>query len=78
MIELCHKRNLPVIYHGCGNVKAILPDFIEMGLDAYNPLEAKAGLDVCELRRQYGHKLGFCGNSNMQVWEEGNRGRIAP
>ena len=72
MIELCHKRNLPVIYHGCGNVKAILPDFIEMGLDAYNPLEAKAGLDVCELRRQYGHRFGFCGNSNMQIWEEGN------
>lgn len=72
MIDLCHRHHLPVIYHGCGNVKAILPDFIEMGLDAYNPLEAKAGLDVCELRRQYGHSLGFCGNSNMMIWEEGD------
>jgi hypothetical protein len=72
MIRLCHEQGLPVIYHGCGNVKSILPDFIEMGLDAYNPLEAKAGLDVVDLRRQYGHKIAFCGNSNMQVWEEGN------
>ena len=76
MINLCHDEGLPVIYHGCGNVAAILPDFIEMGLDAYNPLEAKAGLDVVNLRRQYGHKIAFCGNSNMQVWEEGRMENI--
>ncbi len=68
-----HARGLPVIYHGCGNVKAILPDYIEMGIDAYNPLEVKAGLDALELRRQYGHRLAFCGNSDIQVWETGDR-----
>ncbi|MBN8457713.1 MAG: hypothetical protein J0M04_07740 [Verrucomicrobia bacterium] len=76
MIGLCHENGLPVIYHGCGNVKAILPDFIEMGLDAYNPLEAKAGLDVCDLRRDYGHHMGFCGNSDMRVWEEGDPEKV--
>ena len=30
-----------------------------------------------ELRRQYGHQLAFCGNSNVTVWEEGNRERIS-
>ncbi len=69
MTAHAHDHGLPVIYHGCGNVKKILPDFIEIGIDAYNPLEAKAGLDVLDLRRQYGHELGFCGNSNIQVWE---------
>jgi hypothetical protein len=69
IIDLCHRKGLPVIYHGCGNVRAILPDMIEMGLDAYNPLEAKAGLDVVELRRSLGHKLAFCGNCDIQVWE---------
>jgi len=69
MTAYAHDHGMPVIYHGCGNVKKILPDFIEIGIDAYNPLEAKAGLDVLELRRQYGHTLGFCGNSNIQVWE---------
>lgn len=76
MTEYCHQSGLPVIYHGCGNVKSILGDFIEFGLDAYNPLEAKAGLDVIELRREYGHQLGFCGNSNIQVWETGDRDLI--
>lgn len=72
MVEYAHERGLFVIYHGCGNVKRILPDFIEMGVDGYNPLEAKAGLDVVQLRQQYGHQIAFCGNSNIQVWEEGD------
>ena len=65
-----------MIYHGCGNVKAIFQDYIEMGIDAYNPLEVKAGMDVVELRRRYGHRIGFCGNSDIQVWETGDRDAI--
>jgi uroporphyrinogen-III decarboxylase len=71
-----HARGLPVLYHGCGNVKAILPDYIEIGIDSYNPLEAKAGMDVVALRRQHGHRIGFCGNSDIQVWERGDREEI--
>jgi hypothetical protein len=76
MIEAAHARGLPVIYHGCGNVKAIFPDFIELGIDACNPLEAKAGMDVVELRRRYAHRIGFCGNSDVRVWESGDREAI--
>jgi uroporphyrinogen decarboxylase len=76
MIHECHEHNLPVIYHGCGNVELILDDFIEMDLESYNPLEAKAGLDCVDLRKKYGHKMGFCGNSNIQVWETGDRDLI--
>ena len=76
MIDLCHQHDLPVIYHGCGNVHAILPDFIEMGLDAFNPLEAKADMDVCDLRQRYGHTMGFCGNSDIRVWERGDPAEI--
>jgi hypothetical protein len=73
MVDLCHSRGLPVIYHGCGNVSAILPDMIEMGVEGYNPLEAKAGLDVVALRRKFGHQLAFIGNSDMQIWETADR-----
>jgi len=73
MISECHNNNLPVIYHGCGNVKLIFEDFIEMRLDAYNPLEAKAGMDAVELKRKFGDKIGYCGNSNIQIWETGDK-----
>jgi uroporphyrinogen decarboxylase len=72
MIEECHKHKLPVIYHGCGNVSLILEDFIEIGLDAYNPLEVKADMDAVRLKKQFGDKMGFCGNNDIQVWETGD------
>ncbi|MGQ9616538.1 MAG: uroporphyrinogen decarboxylase family protein [Spirochaetota bacterium] len=68
LVDLCHKHGLPVIYHGCGNVNKIFEDFIDAGVDAYNPLEAKAGLDVIELRRRFGHRIAFCGNMDVKAW----------
>ena len=73
LVEECHAHNLPVIYHGCGNASSIFEDLVEIGVDAYNPLEAKAGLDVVELRRRFGHRLGFCGNMDVIVWANGDR-----
>ncbi len=72
MIDECHKNNLPVIYHGCGNVSLIFEDFIEMGLDAYNPLEVKADMDAVRLKKRYGDRIGYCGNNDIQVWETGD------
>jgi hypothetical protein len=71
LIEVCGNAGLPVIYHGCGNVNRIFEDFIEIGVDAYNPLEAKAGLDVVDLRRRFGHRIGFCGNMDVLLWANG-------
>lgn len=76
MVDAAHARGLPVIYHGCGNVHAILPDYIEIGVDGYNPLEVKAGMDVVELRATYGRQMAFCGNSDIRVWERGDRDEL--
>jgi uroporphyrinogen decarboxylase len=76
MVRECHAHQLPVVYHGCGNVEMIFEDFIEMEMDSYNPLEAKAGLDCVELRKRFGHRFGVCGNSNIQIWESGDREKI--
>ncbi len=66
--RICREAGIPVIYHGCGNATAIFDDFIEIGIDSYNPLEAKAGLHVVDLRKQYGHSMGFCGNFDALAW----------
>jgi len=68
LVQICHKSGLPVVYHGCGNVNKIFCDYIDMGIEAYNPLEAKAGLDVVDLRRRFGHRIAFCGNMNVIEW----------
>lgn len=74
--DYAHSKGLMVIYHGCGNINTIFKDFIEIGIDAMNPLEAKADLDAVELRRKYGQAFGICGNSNIQIWETGDKEAI--
>ena len=77
IVEVCHDAGLPVIYHGCGDASAIFEDYIETGIDAYNPLEVKAGLDAVDLRRRLGHRLAFCGNMDVRVWAHGSRDELA-
>lgn len=76
IVAYAHSKGLPVIYHGCGNVQAIFEDYIETGIDAFNPLEVKAGMDSVDLRRRCGHRMAFCGTSDIQVWERGDRDEI--
>lgn len=72
LIDVCREHDLMTVYHGCGCATAIFEDLIELGLDAYNPLEAKAGLDVVELKQQYGGRLAFVGNIDVRVLESGD------
>ena len=75
-IDLCHEHRLVVIYHGCGNASDIFEDMVEISLDCYNPLEAKADLDVVELKKSYSGRLAFCGNVDVRVLERGNPDEI--
>lgn len=77
--ELCsaiHERGAKVIYHGCGDARDIYEDLIEAGIDCYNPLEAKARLDVVELKKKYHKKLAFCGNIDVRVLADGDKEKI--
>ncbi len=76
MCAVAHRHGLPVFYHGCGRVTDILEDFIEVGIDGVHPLEAKAGLDMLEIRKRVGHRLAFFGNMDVRLWGRGNRKEI--
>ena len=65
--DAAHAHGLKTIYHGCGNATPIFEDMIDAGVDAYNPLEAKAGLDVVALKRQFGARWAFNGNLDVRV-----------
>lgn len=62
-----HERNMPIILHSCGNVKEVIPDLIEIGLDCLQPLEVKAGMDLRELKKTYGGKLSFMGGIDVRA-----------
>ena len=74
--DAAHVAGLKTIYHGCGNARAIFEDMIEVGVDCCNPLEAKAGLDVVELKRHYGKRWTFNGNIDVRVLATNDREKI--
>ena len=74
--DAAHAAGLKIIYHGCGNASAVFDDMIEAGVDGYNPLESKAGLDVVDLKRRYSGRLAFNGNIDVRVLATNDRDRI--
>lgn len=74
--DAVHAANLKVIYHGCGNASLVYEDLIEAGVDAYHPLEVKAGLDAVELKRRFGDRLALNGNIDVRVLATNDRDRV--
>lgn len=51
-----------VMLHCCGGVREILPDLIDAGLDAINPVQITcSGMDAAELKREFGSEITFWG-----------------
>jgi uroporphyrinogen decarboxylase len=54
--------DVKVMLHCCGGVRPILPDLIEAGLDAINPVQISCtGMDARGLKSDFGHRLTFWG-----------------
>ncbi|PIZ17229.1 hypothetical protein COY51_00830 [Candidatus Desantisbacteria bacterium CG_4_10_14_0_8_um_filter_39_17] len=65
--QFCREQRLFLIYHCDGNVKEFLPLLIEVGVDAIQPLEARAGNDVRIYKKQYDNKITFFGNISADI-----------
>lgn len=51
-----------ILYHSCGSVFTLIPDFIDMGVDFINPVQVSANnMDTAKLKREYGNHIGFWG-----------------
>ena len=66
-IDQAHSRDLPVCIHSCGNVRAIIPDLIDIGIDILDPIQPLArDMDPYQLKRHYGRHLCFHGGLDLQ------------
>lgn len=55
---------IPILYHSDGNIEAIIPDLLGMGIDALNPIEPY-GMDIRAIKRRYGENLTLVGNLDV-------------
>lgn len=74
--RLCHENDMFLILHCDGDVRQFIPLLIEAGFDCIEPLEARQGNDVRELKPLYGDRISFFGNINMDVLATGDRALI--
>ncbi|TEU09063.1 MAG: hypothetical protein E3J25_10945, partial [Anaerolineales bacterium] len=60
-------QGLPIILHSCGRVLDLIPRFIEDGLACLQPVETKAGMDLVELKREFGDRMAFMGGIDVRA-----------
>jgi uroporphyrinogen decarboxylase len=65
MFAVFREAELPVILHSDGNIKAILPDLVDMGLTCLNPVQPEV-LEHPWLQRKFGYRLSFYGGLSAQ------------
>ncbi len=67
MIQRAREVNSDVIVsnHNCGDLRAIIPDWLDLGLQMLNPVQPRA-MDPAQLKRLYGDRLCFVGAVDEQ------------
>ncbi len=69
-----------LMFHSCGNVRPIIPDFIEMGVDILNPVHITAtGMEPYQLKKDFGSSISFWGGGidTQQVLPNGTESEIS-
>ncbi|MGD8399246.1 MAG: uroporphyrinogen decarboxylase family protein [Anaerolineae bacterium] len=68
MIDLLKaKSDAKVLYHCCGAVKSLVPEFTDIGVDALNPVQvSSADMDTAALKAEFGERICFWGGIDTQ------------
>lgn len=77
-VDLGKSAGLKVMLHSCGGVREIIPDLIDIGMDALNPVQARArGMEAPGLKRDFGSQICFHGAIDHQhVLPEGTPAEV--
>lgn len=64
IIDAVHGKGMLYEHHSCGYIATLMDDFIELGMDALNPLQLQN--NPYELKQKYAKKLCFVGGFDNQ------------
>jgi len=60
--DLCHRYGVPYVKHTDGNVNKLLEGMIAAGVDGFQAIEPRAGMDIAQIKQTYGGRLTLIGN----------------
>ncbi len=61
-VDAAHRAGAYVVKHSDGNLMPILDMIVETGIDALNPIEPAAGMDIGLIKQRYGDRIALVGN----------------
>lgn len=65
MIDLAHEYDICFLLHSCGNVKELIPRFIDLGVDILDPVQPES-MDPIEVKKEYGNQICLRGGISTQ------------
>ena len=75
--EFFYRNGIKVIFLDCdGDFRPLCPLLIEAGINGLWPLEAAAGLDAIDLRKEYGKQFLLAGNIDKRIVASGDKKAI--
>ncbi len=70
--QIVDALDAPVIWHSDGNVVSLLPMAIEAGFAGFHGLEPAAGIDLQQVKQDFGQALVLIGNIDVRVLCDNN------
>jgi uroporphyrinogen decarboxylase len=64
IFEPALKKNIPILFHSDGNIREMIPDLIDSGINALNPIEPY-GMDIVDIKRTFGQDIALVGNLDV-------------
>ena len=69
LFDLVHGFGAKVTHHCCGSSRALIPRFIECGMDALQTIQPRAaGMDPYALKSAFGDRIALHGAVDVQGW----------
>lgn len=60
--DLCHRYGVPYVKHTDGNINSLMDDLVAAGVDGFQAIEPRAGMDIAQLKARYGQVMTLIGN----------------
>ncbi|MGQ9629379.1 MAG: uroporphyrinogen decarboxylase family protein [bacterium] len=66
IISVGKRRGLPCSLHSCGYIRPIIGDLIELGVDVIHPLQQSAGMDLSDVKKNWGDRMTIHGGLELR------------
>lgn len=77
IIDLLHSKNFKVIFHSDGDMAKALPVLVDkLHIDGFNTVEVGAGMNVRQVKEEYGDRLVLVGGMDADILARGTKEQV--